>query len=236
MKKFAVFDIDGTLIRWQLYHAAVDRLAKRGLLGPRVHEAIHQARMTWKRREHIESFRSYEQAVIEAYEAALPKLSVDDFQAIVEEIVSEYKDQVYRYTRQLTRDLKKKGYVLLAISGSHQELVEPVCQKYGFNDCVGTRYATKRGHFTGQRTFAAGDKAATLKELIAKHDLTLSGSYGVGDSQSDAVMLAMVENPIAFNPDRDLFATAKKQGWKVVIERKNVVYELTHGSSGYQLQ
>src|SRR3546814_11785501 len=28
MKKFAVFDIDGTLIRWQLYHAVVETVAK----------------------------------------------------------------------------------------------------------------------------------------------------------------------------------------------------------------
>jgi len=236
MKKFAVFDIDGTLIRWQLYHAAVDRMAKRGLLGPGVHEAIHEARMTWKRREHIESFRSYEQAVIKAYDGALPKLTVKDFDEIVGEIVSEYKDQVYRYTRQLVRELKKKGYLLLAISGSHQELVEPVCRQYGFDDCIGTEYGRTKGLFSGQRNFAAGDKANTLRKLVAKHKLSLDGSYAVGDSQSDAGMLEMVERPIAFNPDRELLATAKKRGWQIVVERKNVVYKLSSVNGGYQLQ
>lgn len=235
-RKFAVFDIDGTLIRWQLYHAVVDRLAKHDLLGPGVHEAIHEARMIWKNREHPEAFRAYEVEVIKAYEAALPKLSAKDFDRIVEEIAREYKEQVYRYTRELTRTLKKQGYMLLAISGSHQELIEHICKQYQFDDCVGTQYKRRAGRFTGEKFVGSFNKKAVLEELIKKHDLTKKGSYAIGDSHSDAVMLDMVEHPIAFNPDRQLFDLARQKGWGIVIERKNVIYELTPRSGTYQLQ
>lgn len=236
MSKFAVFDIDGTLIRWQLYHAVVDRLAKRGLLGPDSHESIHKARMVWKNREHPEAFKAYEAEVIKAYESALPKLSVDDFQTIAEEIAKEYSSQTYRYTRDLVKRLKDQGYILLAISGSHQELVEYIGQQYGFDDCLGTQYLRKAGHFSGKQIFVAADKQAALNQLIKKHDLSLAGSYAVGDSLSDAPMLAMVEKPIAFNPDRQLFEAATKAGWPIVIERKNVIYQLDKQGDSYQLQ
>ncbi len=45
-------------------------------------------------------------------------------------------------------------------------------------------------------------------------------------------MLEFVENPIAFNPEDTLFEKAKEQGWKIVIERKNVTYELACGEVG----
>lgn len=235
-KKFAVFDIDGTLIRWQLYHAAAERMAKQGLLGEGAYDAIQQARAVWKKREHKEAFRAYELEVIKAYMSALPKLSVADFNKIVDEIAHEYKEQTYRYTRDLVKKLKADGYLLLAISGSHQELVEHVGQQYGFDDCVGTQYLQKDGYFTGEEVFVAGDKQKALNELIAKHDLSLKGSYAVGDSKSDASMLAIVEHPIAFNPDQALFDIATKEGWQIVIERKNVVYKLDQSDGKYQLQ
>lgn len=234
-QKFAVFDIDGTLIRWQLYHAVVDRLAKYDLLGPGMHDNIHAARMVWKNREHPEAFKAYESEVIAAYETALPNLTAEDFDRIVEEIAHEYKEQVYRYTRDLTKSLKKKGYLLLAISGSHQELVQHICDQYGFDDCVGTQYKRKDGRFTGQKFVGSHDKQAVLEGLIKKHDLTLEGSYAVGDSLSDAVMLDMVEHPIAFNPDQQLIDVAQEKGWNIVIERKNVIYELEESDGKYVL-
>ena len=65
-----------------------------------------------------------------------------------------------------------------------------------------------------------------LKELATNHGAIWAGSIAVGDSESDIAMLASVESPIAFNPTKQLLAHAQAAGWKVVIERKNVIYEL----------
>jgi HAD superfamily hydrolase (TIGR01490 family) len=236
MSKFAVFDIDGTLIRWQLYHAVVDRLAKRNLIDPAIYEGVRAARMSWKKREDHGAFKVYEGVIIAAYESALPKLTVDQFNEIIEETATEYKEQVYSYTRDLIKQLKQEGYTLLAISGSHQELVEHVGRQYGFDDCVGTQYLQEQGRFTGQKIVASDDKAKALKTLVKKHDLSMKDSYGVGDSLGDAAMLELVEHPIAFNPDQKLFDAAQAHNWKIVIERKNVIYELRSQDDRYQLQ
>lgn len=234
-KKFAVFDIDGTLIRWQLYHAVVDKLAKAGALGADAQEKLRAARMVWKNREHPEAFRTYETALIGIYESSFSELEVKEFDAMVSEVITEYKDQVYTYTRDLIRSLKKQGYTLLAISGSHYELVQEIAKYYKFDDCVGTRYARKGGKFSGMEFLASHDKKGVLNELVKKHGLSFKDSVAVGDSKSDAAMLEMVEQPIAFNPDQALYDIAQAQGWKIVVERKNVTYELEQHDGRYLL-
>lgn len=233
--RFAVFDIDGTLIRWQLYHAVVDKLAKTGTLGEGVHQQIHEARMKWKRREGPDGFYEYEQTLITLFEQAVGRLSPQAFDEVTERVIEEYKDQVYTYTRDLVQRLKSDGYMLLAISGSQKELVTKIARHYGFDDCVATEYRRTAGKFSGEVTVASHDKKSALESLIERHNLTLEGSYAVGDSSSDAPMLTMVENPIAFNPDKRLFEETKKHGWPVVIERKNMIYRLEQTNGIYQL-
>ena len=45
-------------------------------------------------------------------------------------------------------------------------------------------------------------------------------------------MLEAVKHPIAFNPDQKLYDIAVKQGWQIVIERKNVIYTLEKKQDG----
>ena len=235
MEKFAAFDIDGTLIRWQLYHTVVDRLAKAGHLGENAQDQLHEARMRWKRRESDDSFRDYEVALINVYENAVTTLDPAVFDSMLDDVLKEYQDQAYTYTRGLITKLKAEDYKLFAISGSHEELVAGIGRHYGFDDWVGTQYERVNGTYTGEKVVGSHDKRAALERLIGKHGLTLEGSYAIGDSRSDAPMLEMVENPIAFNPDQELLDIATAHRWPLVIERKNVVYELRDTGNGYML-
>ncbi len=236
VRKFAAFDLDGTLIRWQLYHAIVDKLAKSGELGKDAHKQLHKARMVWKNREHPDAFKEYEMALIKIYEQAFPNLDVNTFDKLVHDVIGEYKDQVYTYTRDLIKKLKMQNYFLLAISGSHKELVKEIADYYGFDDCVGTEYDRKQGKFSGKKFIASRDKKAVLEQLVKKHTLSFENSIAVGDSASDVAMLELVEKPIAFNPDQSLLKTAQKNAWKIVVERKNVVYELESKNGIYILE
>lgn len=234
-RPFAVFDIDGTLIRWQLYHAVVGRLANAHLLGDNASQLLKDSRMKWKKREHAEAFHDYERQLVACYEEALHTLKHADFDAIVLEVINEYKDQVYTYTRDLISALKKQNYVLLAISGSHKELVGAIAEYYLFDDYIGTSYERNEVNFSGEKHVASYDKKSALKSLIDKHGLSTEKSIAVGDSLSDAAMLAMVEQPIAFNPDQKLLDKAMENGWKIVVERKNVIYTLENHDKSYVL-
>lgn len=235
MSKFAVFDIDGTLVRWQLYHAVVDQLSKINALEPGAETRIHEARMKWKRRKSTNEFRTYEVCLIKEYERAIQKLDTKTFDTVVLKVINEYKDQVYTYTRQLLEKLKSQGYTLLAISGSHAELVAHIADYYGFNDFIATTYDRTATGFSGKVSIGSHNKKDALQKLVKKHGLEYKDSYAIGDSRSDAAMLELVENPIAFNPELELFETAKKAGWKIVIERKNVIYTLEPHDGKYVL-
>ncbi len=233
---FAVFDIDGTLIRWQLYHAVVSRLAGSDKLTPDAAQIIKDSRRVWKNREHIEAFHHYEMTLVDIFNTAITGLKVVDFQQVIDEVYEEYKDQSYRYTRELIQSLKQQGYVILAISGSPHQIIKKLGDYYGFDAVRGDQRLAKDGVFTGERVATIGAKAVVLQELVATHNLTIAGSIAVGDSEGDIDMLSAVEQPIAFNPSKKLFEHAQQQAWKIVIERKNMSYQLVPVNGQYVLQ
>lgn len=234
-RPFAVFDIDGTLIRWQLYHAVADELARRGHFDGIQYQKVHDARRDWKERKNQLSFTDYERTLINVVDETISTISVENLTSCCQSVMSEYKDQVYTYTRDLIAELRDQGYLLFAISASQSEIVKLLADYYGFDDCRGSEYETRDGYFTGKKLLLKStQKPIALKELIAVHDATSSGSIAVGDSESDIPMLESVEQPIAFNPTQKLFAHARSEGWGIVVERKNVIYELDP-MEGYKL-
>lgn len=235
MKRFAAFDIDGTLVRWQLYHAIATKLAKNGLFTAEQMAAMDRSLWQWKNREHEESFKDYEANLVKSYSDAILDLDVEKFNSAANAIFDEYKDQVYTYTRDLIRDLKRQGYLLFAISGSQTEIVKKIADYYEFDDYVGTTYEQKNGVFTGQASVARDAKDRALSKLIKEHDATYAGSIAVGDSVSDISMLDMVGQPIAFNPEKKLSAYAQDHGWDIVVERKNTIYRLRKHGDDYIL-
>jgi HAD superfamily hydrolase (TIGR01490 family) len=235
-RPFAVFDIDGTLIRWQLYHALADELAKKGKFDQGQYLTAKRARMDWKRREHDQSFREYEEKLVDTFSKALKKISAVELQQASETVINEYKDQVYTYTRELITELKSKNYLIFAISASQDEIVKMLAAYYQFDDAIGTKYEVREGFFTSKRDLLMSHrKPEVLKDLVAKHGASQQGSIAVGDSESDIPMLSSVDQPIAFNPTKELYEHARENGWNIVVERKNVIYRLEPNERSYQI-
>jgi HAD-superfamily subfamily IB hydrolase, TIGR01490 len=235
-KKFAVFDVDGTLIRWQLYHAIVNRLAVKGFLGKESSKELKTARMKWKVRENDDSFKDYEKMLVDLWTKNIHRVNYQDYLNTVTEITNEYLEQTYTYTRNLIEDLKEDGYFLLAVSGSPIESIELIAKRYGFDDFVTAKFdRDESGKFTGHFSSPIHDKAKHLKILVEKHNLTWKDSVAVGDTSSDIAMLELVEKPIAFNPEKNLAHVAKDNGWQIVVERKNVIYKLQPDKGGWKV-
>ncbi len=235
-RPFAVFDLDGTLIRWQLYHAMVDELVRQGHLDASQYAAVKAARMAWKRRDNTISFREYESTMIKLVDVGIVGLALIDLTDASQRVITEYKDQVYTYTRDLMSELRAKNYLLFAISASPSILVDMIAEHYCLDDAAGSSYETNAGFFTGEKDLLLSErKVEVLQQIIAKHDATMAGSIAVGDSEGDIPMLSIVEQPIAFNPTQELFNHAHEQQWKIVVERKNVVYKLEPHDGSYLL-
>jgi len=234
-KKFAVFDIDGTLFRSGLYREVVFELIRMKAVSEQLLDIFAEKEALWRKRTHGNAFKEFEQTMAEAFDAELPKIKVSDFDKAAETVIEAKKDNVYVYTRDLAASLKQQGYLLIAISGSQQELVEPFAKHYGFDLWLGQKYERDGAYFTGEIFKTHNGKDVFLRQLIDEHGLDINGSIGVGDSGGDIEMLAMVEHAIAFNPESQLLEAAQQNGWKIVVERKNVAYELEEHDGTYIL-
>ena len=236
-RPFAVFDIDGTLIRWQLYHAVADALVQQGHISREAYQQVRQARAKWKKRESERSFKEYESTLVQLIDITVTSIQVHDWQAACQAVLANYKDQVYTYTRTLIQTLRAKQYILFALSASQIEIVGPLSKLYGFDDFGGSEYKIKNGRFTGQKTvMKKTQKLRTLQLLVEKHHASWRHSFAIGDSESDIPMLSIVEKPLAFNPTKLLFRHATHHNWPIVLERKNVIYQLKSDHGHYRLQ
>jgi HAD superfamily hydrolase (TIGR01490 family) len=225
-KPFAVFDIDGTIFRSGLYREVIHELVTAGHFPMEAAQKFKRLEIDWKKRRSDRAFRKYEDAIVSAVDEVLPHIRVVDFEDAANKVIKRLSDHVYVYTRRLVEELKQKGYIMIAISGSQNELVKPFAEKYGFDIWVGQYYERGDEFFTGKIVRTHSGKDIILKKIIDEHNLDYANSIAVGDTRGDIGILSLVEQPIAFNPDQDLFETARTNGWKVVVERKNMIYEL----------
>lgn len=233
-RKFAVFDIDGTLYRWQLYHELVQELAFAGVFAS---QAFHEINNRWNKWRGGEiSFDEYEQYVVKIMVKNLPLIPINTFEAACDKVVEQSQHKTHHFPRQLLKDLKNQGYTIIAITGSQQELIERFGKHYGFDIVVGAIYERENGRFTGKIIRPTiGRKPEILRQIVAENNLGWVKSLAIGDSDGDASLLELVEQPIAFNPSAGLFERAKSEGWPVVIERKNIAYKLEKQSNAFVL-
>lgn len=232
-RKFAAFDIDGTIFRSGLYREVVYELLALEKAPAELSDAFSHHETSWKTRQSPEAFHDYEEAMADAFSEALPQIKCADFDEAVQSVFDRTGGHVYAYTRDMVARLKREGYTMIAISGSQEELVKLFADKYGFDIWIGQHYERDANNcFTGKIVKTHDGKDKLLRRIVDEHGLDFAGSIAVGDSRGDIGMLSIVERPIAFNPERALFDKAKQEGWQIVVERKNMIYELqSHGNT-----
>lgn len=226
-KPVAIFDVDGTIFRSSLLVELVELMVKEGILPKEVATLYQATHKKWLDREG--GYAEYIESMVEAFYTHIKGVHYSDFADISKRIVANQGKHTYRYTRNLIKDLRTQGYFLLAISHSPKTILDHFCPRLGFHKTYGMIYEIgPEDRLTGEVVdkHLILNKAYIVKRAIEKEGLTLEGSIGVGDTESDISFLELVENPICFNPNANLYRHAKLNDWKVVVERKDVVYEL----------
>jgi HAD superfamily phosphoserine phosphatase-like hydrolase len=237
-RQFAVFDIDGTIVRTSLLQLIIKELVNRGVvdgaIAGDVERLIHDARQ----RVADEDFGAYmKQAVDLIIQHAGGKLKLADYTAAVNAVSLSLNASTYVYTRQLIETLRNNNFFLIAISGSEQRVVEAVSRQLGFHTCAaGVMYVDDGTYITGETKRFEIRKAEVLRGIIARHELQARGSIAIGDTSRDIDAFELVSQPIAFNPNQALFKMARERGWMVVLERKDVVYGLQLENDRYVLK
>ena len=228
MKPVAFFDIDGTLFRSSLLIEVVEQLIKEDVFPADAGDDFLKKLQRWQDREG--TYQEYINAVIATFLKHIKGVHYGEFADIGRRVVAVQSKFVYRYTRDLIKSLKADGYHLVAISQSPKTILDEFCEQYGFDKVYGRIYEIgPQDRFTGAITdvHLIENKANIVKRLFDKNaDLTPDRSIAVGDTDGDISLLEQVAEPICFNPNKALYTHAKRQGWQVVIERKDVIYHL----------
>jgi HAD superfamily hydrolase (TIGR01490 family) len=226
-RKVAFFDIDGTVFRSSLLIELVERLVSEGIFPVQARESYADQFHQWRDREG--SYDDYISAVVASYMQHIKGVHYGDLADIGRMVVAEQSKHVYRFTRDLIADLKLQNYFIVAISQSPKTILDEFCRAYGFDKVYGRIYEIgPQDRFTGEMidVHLVENKANIVARVLEKEEVMIEDSVGVGDTGSDITLLQSVEKAICFNPNLALYTHAKKVGWKVVVERKDVIYEL----------
>lgn len=228
MQAVAFFDIDGTVFRSSLLIELVDALIRDGVFPPEARDTYRDAATLWRNREG--SYDEYINAVITSYLEHIKGVPYGVFADIGKRVVALHSKRVYRYTRDLIVELKQQGYYIVAISQSPKTVLDAFCMQYGFDKVYGRMYEIgPQDQFTGEvmDVHLIENKANIVKRVFEHNqNLTPRGSVAVGDTDGDISLLEQVDRPICFNPNQTLYLHAKRCGWQVVVERKDVIYHL----------
>ncbi len=226
-QKIAVFDIDGTIFRKNLHFELINELAWLKVFPQEVRRRLTEVYTNWL--EHEGTYEDYRKALVELYAKHISGVSEEQVKEAAKIVIPFQAKRTYIFAEELIQKLRSENYHFLAVSGSPQEIVEEYNRHYlHFDHVFGSIYErTTDGVYTGKAEFEPSlNKGDVVKQYVYEHGLTLEDSYGVGDTESDGGFLRLVTYPIAFNPNQNLKSLAEKEGWRMVVEKKDVVYEI----------
>lgn len=234
MKKIAAFfDIDGTLYRDGLITEVFKKFITYELVDEsKWYDDVRPAFMKYDRRQG--EYDDYLMKMTTIYQDALVGMSRVPILHIANKVIEQKGDRVYTFTRDEILRHKKENHYVFTISGSPLELVEAMAKKYEFSDCRGTIYKYDENNLYTGEVIPMWDhlsKKKAMKELVEKYNIDLSESYAYGDTTGDFTMFELVGHPFAINPTKELLqkileTPSVKSKIRVIVERKNVIYEI----------
>ena len=221
----AVFDIDGTIFRSSLFIEITEAFIEEGIFPNKVKDEYYKEFLNWQHRKG--GYNDYLDKMVQAYMTNVKGVNLKNAICVANKVLEIQKHKVYSYTRDLIKDLKNTHF-MLAISHSPFFIAEPFAKDIGFDKTYAVFYEEDNGILNGniKDEDLIFNKGKILKRAVEKENLSLKGSFCVGDSESDIQILKLVENPIAFNPSSKLYNVAKRNKWKIIVERKDVIYEI----------
>ncbi len=224
--KLAIFDIDGTVFRKNLHFELLSELSWRGIFSKDSRKVLVKIYANWL--EHRGTYEQYRKSIVSMYSRELKGCFQKEIVDASRKVAEFNKDRTYIFAEKLIDKLRRKKYIIIAISGSPVEIVHEYNKFLKFDEVFGSVYETDgKGCYTGKTIFEpVKHKGHLVGQYISEKGLTLKDSYGIGDTESDVSFLKMVEHPIAFNPNMNLEKAARRNKWRIIVEKKDVIYDI----------
>ncbi len=213
MARWAVFDVDGTLLPGaSMEKRLMKALWKAGLLPiPNLLLYLaHAIKITlqgdWER-----GFKGNK-----LYLKHLPAKTAQQLgnRLFKEEIIPHLAQKGF----QKVRELRQRGFQILLMTGSPNFMLKPLLSLYKPEYQIACRLEIKNGKFTGRMIGEhpyGVEKKKILLELEAELQIDFRESLVFANHHSDVVHMELFAHPVAVNPTRRLKEIAMKRGWEV---------------------
>jgi HAD superfamily hydrolase (TIGR01490 family) len=236
----AFFDLDKTVIAQASMMAFRKYFREEGFLSRRI-----VARFIWSHLVYLHLGADDEK--MERIRNNVLKLISGWDQERIREIVRDTLDDaitpiIYKEALELIKQHHDAGRLVVLISASPEEIVEPMAKHLGADVAIGSRVKVDAdGRYTGEMDFFAQGpaKAHVMEEMAYINAIDLQKSYAYSDSFTDKPMLETVGHPVVVNPDRALLKLANERHWDVrkfshpvPLTKRPVVKKATRRSIG----
>jgi HAD superfamily hydrolase (TIGR01490 family) len=214
----AFFDLDKTLMQgssaFQFARAArANGLISRGQL---VSDAWANLRFRLRGATDADSI-----ALRERVAAGLTGTPVRDMERLGGDVLARVLPRVYPQMLAIAHEHQDDGRRVYIVTAAAQELAALLARVMAFDGAIGSQMSeVVDGVFTGTPVglFIYGDgKAQAIRELALRERIDLDASWAYSDSRSDLPMLQCVGHAVAVNPDEQLRAIARREGWEVLF-------------------
>jgi phosphoserine phosphatase len=106
------------------------------------------------------------------------------------------------------------------VSAAGQGIVEVLAYVLVMDAGIGTPYEVGpdglfNGRLSGPFMYGEG-KVEAMRDFAERNDVKLADSWAYSDSVSDLPMLRAVGHAVCVNPDNELTAIARQEGWEVM--------------------
>mgnify|MGYP003455732522 FL=1 len=227
----AFFDIDGTIFRDSLMVAHFMKLQDFQIIDDsKWHTQVHLSREAYKKRRL--DYDTYLESISSAYEESLKGISYSDVMFAARHVIQNRADEVYKFTRSRIEQHRKKGHMVIFISGSPDFLVRQMAKVWKADVYRGSTYVFSRGIFTGKiiPMWDSVSKQNAINELVNIYDIDMKHSYAYGDTNGDISMMMSVGHPYAINPAKELIENIRndemlRKKVQIIVERKDVIYK-----------
>ena len=125
-------------------------------------------------------------------------------------------------TQALLKQHRDAGDILVIVTATNDFVTGPIADYLAIPHLIATQAQMLNGRYTGKLKglpcFQAG-KIDKLKAWIEVHNYSIDGAYFYSDSHNDIPLLALVDKPVAVDPDATLKAHALANNWPVLSLR-----------------
>ena len=214
----ALFDLDNTLLAGDTDHAWGEFLVEESIVDAEEYRRAND--------RFYQEYLNGELDIMRYLSFALQPLARHDMNELLlwrdQFLEEKIRPMLQRKATDLLEYHREQQHTLMIITATNRFVTEPVAELLGVEHLIATEPELVNGRFTGGvagiPSFQQG-KVERLNDWLESTGETLKGAWFYSDSHNDLPLLRQVDHPVAVDPDPNLGAIARENGWPVMSLR-----------------